>query len=336
MPFKDKVIDARTMLEDIEFTMKWREKVTREALEKGDFDVLMAVFSTPDRVQHMCYQFYDPEHPLYDEAKASEKITFCGREIELREAIPVIYEEMDRIIGWVEDEFIGPDDTLIVCADHGFQSFRHQVHLNNWLAREGYLTLNEGLTRQQGSMLGFIDWEKTRAYAMGLGMIYLNLEGRERGGIVPRDQSRALMEEIKAKLLQLTDDRGAQAVPVVEQVVFIDDVHDGPYRDREGDMMVGFKPTYRVSWGTTTGGLSLKENAQGKLEAGPVLQPNRSNWSGGHVSVAPMHVAGIFASNRQVNLPPGGVHLLHIAPTTLRLLGVPLPPELDRAPLDIP
>ncbi|MFT7487026.1 MAG: putative AlkP superfamily phosphohydrolase/phosphomutase, partial [Candidatus Paceibacteria bacterium] len=320
MPFKDKVIDAVTMLEDIEFTMKWREKLTRDALEKGDFDCLMAVFSTPDRVQHMCYQFYDPEHPLYDEAKASQKMTFFGKEIELREAIPVIYEQIDRIIGWVQDEYLQPNDTLVVCADHGFQTFRHQVHLNNWLEQEGYLKVTAGLTStRRNAMLMFVDWKETRAYAMGLGMIYLNLKGREADGIVDPAESRALLEEIAGKLTLLTDERGGTSVPVVEQVVFIDDVHDGPFRDREGDLMVGFKPTYRVSWGTTSGGIDL-EKRDGQVVAAPIFEPNMSNWSGGHVSVAPKHVAGIFASNRKVQIPEGGVHLLHIAPTTLQLL----------------
>lgn len=336
MPFKDKVIDAVTMLEDIEFTMKWREKLTRDALDNGDFDVLMAVFSTPDRVQHMCYQFYDKEHPLYDEAKASEKMIFFGKEIELRDAIPVIYEQIDRIIGWVQDEYMEPEDTLIVCADHGFQTFRHQVNLNNWLEREGYLKLSDGLTsHKRNAMLMFVDWEETQAYAMGLGMIYLNLKGRERDGIVEPSEARAVLEEIAGKLRKLTDDRSGTSVPVVEQVVFIDDVHDGPYRDREGDMMVGFKPTYRVSWGTTSGGMALTKNAAGKVVPKPIFEPNESNWSGGHVSVAPMHVAGIFASNRKVEIPAGGVHLLHIAPTTLELLGTAQPDELDRKALSV-
>ena len=335
MPFKDKVIDAETMLQDIEFTMKWREELTRSALEDGDFDVLMSVFSTPDRVQHMCYQYYDPEHPLYDEAKASQKVTFFGREIELREAIPVIYEQIDRIIAWVSDEFLREEDTLIVCADHGFQSFRHQVSLNNWLLREGYLTAKPGLQSYQRDALLFVDWSKTRAYAMGLGMIYVNLEGREKGGIVKPGEQQALLEEIAGKLMQLTDDRGGASVPVVEQAVLIDDVHDGPFRDREGDLMVGLKPTYRVSWGGTSGGISLERDGAGGWTPGGIFEPNTNNWSGGHVSVAPVHVAGMFLSNKKVEVPAGGVHLLHIAPTALELLGHGVEADFDREALNV-
>jgi predicted AlkP superfamily phosphohydrolase/phosphomutase len=322
------------MLQDLEFTMKWREQLTRDALEEGDFDVLMAVFSTPDRVQHMCYQFYDELHPLYDEAAASRKMTFFGKEIELRDAIPVIYEQIDRIIGWVQDEYLQDDDTLIVCADHGFQSFRHQVSLNNWLADAGYLKVSDGFGDGSGQMLGFVDWSETQAYAMGLGMIYLNLEGRERDGIVKPAEAEALLREIAGKLSQLEDDRSGTPVPVVEQVILIDDVHDGPFRDREGDLIVGFKPTYRVSWGTTSGGLSLNydKETKSKTQAG-IFSDNESPWSGGHVSVAPQHVAGMFLSNRDVEIPEDGVHLLHIAPTALELLGAPQREEFDKPTL---
>ena len=99
--------------------------------------------------------------------------------------------------------------------------------------------------------------------------------------------------------------------------------------------MVGFKPTYRVSWGTTSGGIDLVKDGSGKVVAGPIFKPNNNNWSGGHVSVAPKHVAGIFASNREVAVPEDGVHLLHIAPTTLELLDAPMDPAFDRPPLSV-
>ena len=86
-------------MEDVEFTMKWRERLTASALERDDWRILMSVFSTTDRVQHMMYQFYDTEHPLYDEAAANREMTFFGETIRLRDAIPAIYKHMDRVMG---------------------------------------------------------------------------------------------------------------------------------------------------------------------------------------------------------------------------------------------
>jgi predicted AlkP superfamily phosphohydrolase/phosphomutase len=72
--------------------------------------------------------------------------------------------------------------------------------LNNWLAREGFLAVRPGASKQD-VMLGFVDWSRTKAYALGLGGIYLNLAGRERDGIVAPADAPALLAEIKAKLL---------------------------------------------------------------------------------------------------------------------------------------
>ena len=185
MPFKDEKIEPEVLLEDVEFTEGWRKVLTGECLARNDWRCLMSVFSTTDRVQHMTYQFHDPKHPLYDEAKAKRETTFFGERIPLSDAIPAIYRQMDRIIGEVLAK-LAPDDTLFVVSDHGFQTFRRQVHLNNWLAQEGYLALKP-LSKDR-NFLSFVDWSKTKAYACGLGFIYLN--PGPGNGIVSRDDAR--------------------------------------------------------------------------------------------------------------------------------------------------
>ena len=96
--------------------------------------------------------------------------------LELREAIPTIYRQVDRIIGYVA-ESLNPEDTLIICADHGFQSFRHQVHLNNWLAEAGFLKVRDGVSSSRlGSMLMFVDWSETQPY-LGEGQGSESLQG---------------------------------------------------------------------------------------------------------------------------------------------------------------
>jgi hypothetical protein len=67
----------------------------------------------------------------------------------------------------------------------------------------------------------------------------------------------------------------------------------------------------------------------------PAFSDNESNWSGDHVSVAPDLVRGIFFCNRKVALPASGPDLLHIAPTALQLLGVPVPAAYDRPALSV-
>jgi len=330
MPFKDKKIEPEVLLEDVEFTERWRENLTHNRLDRDDWRCLMSVFSTTDRVQHMTYQFYDPEHPLYAPEVAARETEFFGERIRLSDAIPAIYRQMDRIIGDVEAK-LRPDDTLFVISDHGFQTFRRQVHLNNWLAENGYLAIKPGLSKSNKENLGFVDWKNTKAYALGLGFIYLNLEGREPQGIVARDDARALIDELKAKLLAATDPETGERF--CTEVYVPRDIHEGQHLALEADVIPGFRPPYRVGWSTSGGGLYAQDQ-QGVWVPGPICTNNDSNWSGDHVSMALPEVAGVFFSNRKVKIPPEGVRALQIAPTALTLLGVTVPPEMDLPPLE--
>ena len=348
MPFKDGEISSETLLEDIEFTMKWRERLTYAQLARGDWRMLMSVFSTPDRVQHMMYQYYDEEHPMYDAEEANRKVTFFGKEIALKEVVPEIYRQADRIIGRVMDEFVKEGDTLLLCADHGFQTFRRQVSVNNWLIDNGYMVLKETATTKDRGGFKAVDWSKTRAYALGMGFIYLNEIGDNKAktvngvviqkggvdlGIVAPEDKLALLKEMQDKLKEAVDEKTGEKT-VLESYILSEE-HSGDYMDIGSDMVLGFAPGYRVAWTTTGGGLRLEEDDYGNVISGATYTDNTSPWSGGHPSVAREHVRGLFFCNRKVNLPEGGPNLLHIAPTALNVLGVPVPPEMDLAPLDI-
>ncbi|MFO1009164.1 MAG: alkaline phosphatase family protein [Planctomycetota bacterium] len=332
MPFKDKEIDTPTFLEDVQFTFGVRKSLLEAALARSDWRILMSVESTPDRVQHMMYQYYDAQHPRYDAKTADTKVPFFGRETAYRDVIPAIYAQMDALVGEVLEKHVKPGDTLIVCSDHGFQSFRRQFHLNNWLAQEGYLVLKPGTTLADWDLLSFIDWSKTKAYSLGLGSVYLNLKGREAQGIVEPSEREALLAELTQKFLAARDGDAK----VVHSVVRSDRVHSGPHVDLEGDLLLGLEAGYRVSWKTTRGGIQLKSTPERDDAFADVPYANNTNnWSGDHVSVADELVAGVFLCNRKVDAPAGGFHLLDVAPTVLSLVGVPIPPEYDHAPLHV-
>ena len=325
--FKDEEIDPQTFLEDIEFTQQWRRKLLLAALERRDWKLLVDVESTPDRVQHMCYQYADREHPLYDEKIAATRIRLFGEEITYAQAIDASYRSMDKLVGEALEK-LAPEDVLLVCSDHGFQSFRRQCHLNNWLAEHGYLKLNRGLTSADRTFPSYIDWSGTQAYALGLGMIFVNRKGREEHGIVAPADVPALLERISNDLLA-TEDQGRKAVRSVVQTAKI---HAGPYLTDEADLMVGYAAGWRVSWATTLGSLKF---VSGTNDVAPAFSDNDSNWSGDHVSVSPELVRGIFFCNRKVSLPASGPELLDIAPTALQLLGVPVPAAYDRPALSV-
>jgi predicted AlkP superfamily phosphohydrolase/phosphomutase len=331
---KDKQLDPETFMQDVEFTMGWRRKLAQKALERDDWRLLFSVFSTPDRVQHIMYSYHDPEHPLHDPEEAQREFEFFGKTITLSDAIPAIYEQMDARVGEIVAE-LEPNDTLILCADHGFTSFRWQVEVNNWLHEQGYLAVRDGLdsTADGKSTLGYVDWENTKAYAIGLGMVFLNLEGREPFGIVPRSEARALLERIQSDFLAATDDEGRR---VGLDATIMQDIYPGPWGTTDyrcADLMLGFAEYFRCSWGSVVGQIRLVKE-DGAVVVGPVVRDNTNRWCGDHASNSPDLVTGIFFCNKKVKVPEGGVSVLHIAPTVLERLGVEVPAEMDLAPLE--
>jgi predicted AlkP superfamily phosphohydrolase/phosphomutase len=86
------------------------------------------------------------------------------------------------------------------------------------------------------------------------------------------------------------------------------------------DLRAGNSLNYRVSWQTTLGGVPPD-----------ILEDNRKAWSGDHCSNDPDLVRGILFSNRK--LDRGDPAMIDIAPTVLKVLGLPIPPEMDGKPL---
>lgn len=331
LPYKDGEIEAESFLEDIEFTFGWRKRMTLERLRGDDWRLFFSCFSTPDRLQHMCYQFYDPEHPLHDPGRAAQTVEFFGQATALSDAIPAIYRQVDLLVGEVR-ALLRPQDVLILCADHGFQSFRRQVHLNNWLLERGYLAVKPKLSKSTAVMPDFyVDWSKTRAYSIGLGMLYVNQKGREKGGTVEPSDVPALLESIARDFKEYVDPDTGVRIGRTAHVTSA--IHQGPYLDREADLMLGFEAGYRVSWITTSGGLELVKDEGGAWVPAPSISDNDKNWSGDHVSVDPELVQGLFFSSVPLQVPEGGLDLRHIAPTVLAMLGVGVPTECDLPPL---
>src|SRR5690606_2459428 len=113
-----------------------------------------------------------------------------------------VYMKMDEALAKCMAA-LGDDVTYIVMSDHGFGNFRRQFGLNTWLRQEGYLDCDDN--SDDIFMSPATNWNNTRAYGLGINGLYLNLKGRERMGIVdPRDRD-ALLDEISARLLAITD-----------------------------------------------------------------------------------------------------------------------------------
>ena len=142
-----------------------------EAFDEGFFYCL---FDTPDRIQHLFWRFTEPDHPANRGVAPSPNS---------RQVIDDCYRRCDAIVGKAL-EFSDEDTLFIALSDHGFNSFQRGVHLNTWLYDNGFLALRDGVEPGEaaGDLLRQVDWERTRAYALGTGGDLLEPEGARGAG----------------------------------------------------------------------------------------------------------------------------------------------------------
>ncbi len=217
-----------------------REAMFFDALEKVPRGLIACVFDGTDRLQHTFWRDIDPSHP----ARPGENV------LEKRDVIADLYSRMDDLVGKTIQKCRDRDTLLLVISDHGFGPFRRGVDLNRWLEENGYLVVQDD--RRKEDHLSGVDWSKTRAFAIGLAGIYVNVKGKYAQGIVePDGEADALREELSHRLTSLADpENGASAV---KRVYIASKFYKGPYRENGPDLIVGYQRGYRVSWETAIG-----------------------------------------------------------------------------------
>jgi len=276
-----------------------QEKMLWYELERFKEGLLAAAFFSTDRIQHIFWVTKDPAHPLYNKGYAEK----YGR------VIDDYYRKMDRILGEVMKQ---TDDrtALMVFSDHGFTTFRRAVHINSWLAENGFMTLTQKVSaddKEGGGLFQYVDWKKTKAYAVGFGSIYLNMKGRERQGIIGAgEDAEYVLNQLAEKLGKLTDPQNSQLA--VKNIYKKDSIYSGPQAGNAPDIIIGFKDGYRASWQTAVGG-----------SPACIFEDNLKKWSGDHI-VDPTIVPGIFLTNFKIGRERPS--LKDIAPTVLSCFGM--------------
>jgi predicted AlkP superfamily phosphohydrolase/phosphomutase len=168
--------------------------------------------------------------------------------------------------------------------------------------------------------LAGVDWSKTKAYAIGLTGLFLNIKGREKHGIVDKGAEAAqLRDEIAAKLEALVDDQ--RNTPAIKQVYNSLKVYQGPYKGEAPDLMIGYHRGYRASWATAIGEVTEE-----------VFHPNTKAWSGDHC-IDPSFVPGVLFSN--MDITDETPRLMDIGPTVLNMFGIDKPAYMDGTVLNV-
>jgi predicted AlkP superfamily phosphohydrolase/phosphomutase len=282
-----------------------RERMLFDALEKTQQGLCACVFDTTDRVQHMFWRYLEEDHPAARDVPRDQR----------PQIIQELYRRMDDLIGHVMKK-IDDDTLLLVVSDHGFKSFARCLNLNAWLHQNGYLALKVGKS-DSGDWFEDVDWSRTRAYAMGLNGLYLNVTGREREGIVqPGAEAEALKEGLRSQLNGLADPASGRVG--ITGVFDSDTTYTGPYVDNAPDLIIGYGAGFRASW----------DSVMGKVTA-RIFEDNLKAWSGDHC-IDPRLVPGVLFSNRKIADEKPAI--VDVAPTILKLFGLALPAHLDGKP----
>jgi predicted AlkP superfamily phosphohydrolase/phosphomutase len=285
------VIDEQAFLDQTWLTHAEREAMFLNALDRTSRGVVACVFDATDRVQHMFHHHG------------------AGGVIE------DLYRRADALVGKTLAH-VNDGTVLFVLSDHGFASFRRGVNLNTWLHRNGYLALKENAA-VSGPYFEGVDWTRTKAYALGLSGLYLNVKGREAAGTVERAQAGALAQELAARLSNLRDDE--QDDIAIRQAYVTGSLYQGPYLDSAPDLIIGYNDGYRTSWDAATGKVGER-----------VIEDNTKPWCGDH-SIDPPLVPGVLFSNRAIDAQDPGIE--DLAPTALNLFGIAAPEWMEGKPV---
>jgi predicted AlkP superfamily phosphohydrolase/phosphomutase len=302
----EKVTDDRTFMTQTNDIDDEREEMLFTALDRLRKGLLVTVFDATDRVNHMFWRYIEDGHP------AAAGID----EPEYANAIEEQYLRNDEIVGKLMKR-LGDGDVLWVMSDHGCTSFRRGVNLNAWLLEHGYLALKDGADGT-AEWLQSVDWSRTRAYAVGLVGIFLNIKGREVEGIVEKgEEVEALKTELKAQLDGLRDDEKNEVA--INEAFDTDLLYRGPYKGNAPDLLIGYNHGYRISW-----------DCAGGVVAGAVFDDNTKAWSGDHI-VDPRLVPGVFLANHPIDADDPGI--VDLAPTALTLFGLRAPAHMEGSPI---
>lgn len=298
--------------------------------ERFELDLLFLVFMAADHVHHLCWDDW--------ERRGAESL------------VADVYRILDRAAGDLL-EALGGDGDVLVISDHGGGKLDGVVNLNAYLASRGYLSYGGGgtaLGRRTASRLfslrrvvpegvrtavkrrlpsvrerayeatsfTVVDWPHTRAFAYGtFGNVVINVQGRERDGIVAPEDYEAVRAEVAAALLEL---RGPNGEEIVKAVHRRESLCYGPELEKVPDLVVEFAEYAWLGKGNLQ---SRTDSLWDRIE----IEASSHSYVGSHRAegVVVLHGPSAVAGGTLT------ADLVDIAPTLLYLLGAPIPSDLD-------
>lgn len=293
----------------------------------GGWDVAMVLLKFVDNLQHKAWKYIDPNLPA-DHSVRSTMAAEC-------------FTELDKVIGEFAAYAKSQGATLLIMSDHGHGSLDGKVQPNLMLKKWGYLKLqsmgsrwktrarylaNRLLLKKGGRFTTAdlsierelaVDWTGTKACIMHAGMygfLYINLKGRQPGGIVEPAEYERLRDEIRAKLMATTSrSLAGKTVKVFPEVHKAEELYNCSREEHPWlpDLILVPEP-----------GLAVVRKIRG---LSPVRWLSRRRIEGTHRLEGMLTVCG-------EHVKAGATleaNIVDIAPTVLAGLGLPVPVDME-------
>jgi hypothetical protein len=194
-----------TVLDLCRFQAEWMVDAAGHLTAESDWNFIWTQTHIPDNVQHMWMRRADP----LSESDPAVNKRYAG-------LIDRSYEIMDDYVGGMAD-LADEETAVVVVSDHGFVTSGSNLPLVELFEQNGLIAWKEDEEKLVKQAVGATptkdthvlekafwteraDWSRTLAVPLSENEVYINLKGREPGGIVePGEQ----YEEVRTKVIDM-------------------------------------------------------------------------------------------------------------------------------------
>jgi len=332
--------NEQQFLQDLESLADTRALFASRLMRDHRWDFLMVHFLAIDLAQHALWRHMDPNHPQHvpdNPFRHAIQRIYQRVDRAMGKLLQQVDDETTVIV--MSDHGSGPLHGVVnlnnLLWEQGLLHFKRTPWtrlraalfrrgltpktIYNWLVR---LNLQDVVARVAKSTrnavynrflsFGDVDWSRTVAYALGhMGQIYINVEGRERHGIVAHGAAyKEAVERVIAALGTLTLPDGRR---MVDRVIRASDLPGGEYADEGPDLHVVLDGYRYISCPLfATDGNVLSKQIRG--------DSGSHRMHGIFLAAGPGIQAGALAESARI---------VDLAPTVLYLMGCPVPEDMD-------
>jgi len=292
--------DKDKMIKQLHEMTKQHFTVLRYLAKTKPWHFFMFVEIGVDRVHHAFWKFFDKEHHLYKPNNKYEHV--------ILDYYKLIDSEIGKLLKLTDD-----NTSVIIVSDHGVKRMKGAFCVNQWLIEKEYLKLKKTPPRGTSLTKTEVDWPKTQAWGWGgyHARMFFNIKGRDPQGVIEPKNYEKFRDQITDDLKAIRGPKGEKWDTKVysPEEIYPNGIGDYP------DLTVYFDDLSWRSAGTLGyDSYYLPENDKGPDDAvhshyGAFLYYDPKRKMGG-------------TKIKDINL-------LDFAPTVLKVMGIPVPEDME-------